>query len=551
MVPLLLSALCVVVNAFMVAAEFAFAKVRPSSLEALARAGDLRAVRALDMTRRLDAYLSATQLGITLASLGLGWLGEPAIADFLEIPLSHLGLSVTAIHGIAYTVAFATISLLHIVLGELVPKSIAIQHPEVVARWTGRTLDLFFKFTWPAMWILNGLSNAVLKAMRLPPATHGDGKLSADEFRVIIQASFSEDDSDRKRDLLERVLRGTDRPIRAVMVPRVDMVVLSTDASPDECIALVREHGFSRYPLCEGGNPDQVVGYLHVKDLLSATSEDEVVLLDKKRDVLFVPDSARVGDLLSEFQVTNTPFAVVVDEYGGTDGLVTVEDVVEEMVGEIHDEHDAERLRIVGRPDGSVSVDASVVMGEIDVDDLGLDNHSKDETVGAYVVEKLRSRCTRRSRNDVRVGHRVGELCGKRRLTGRSARASGCAPGVIGAQAHGSTLGPCRPVPSEAKIQRKAGGTPVAKSERHAKSAPPLRPPEPRPPRAAAAYPPEHRGLLRPRHLPPAGCPGLSRRGHAGSMQRVPWRRAGQRLGQRLGRWGRHRHASGFRRRRR
>lgn len=373
----------------MVAAEFAFAKVRPSSLEALARAGDPRAARALDMTRRLDAYLSATQLGITLASLSLGWLGEPAIASFLETPLRHLGLSTAAVHGVAYTVAFATISLLHIVLGELVPKSIAIQHPEVVARWTGRTLDIFFKLTWPAMWVLNGLSNAVLRLMRLPPATHGDGKLSADEFRVIIQASFSEDETDRKRDLLERVLRGTGRPVRAVMVPRVDMVVLSTDASPDACIALVREHGFSRYPLCEGGNPDQVVGYVHVKDLLSATDETPAILLEKKRDVLFVPDTAKVGDLLSEFQVTNTPFAVVVDEYGGTDGLVTVEDVVEEMVGEIHDEHDAERMRIVGRSDGSLSVDASVVMGEVGVDGLNLDGDAEDDTVGAYVVERL------------------------------------------------------------------------------------------------------------------------------------------------------------------
>lgn len=390
MIPLLLSALCIVANAFMVAAEFAFAKVRPTSLEALARSGDPKAVRALEMTRRLDAYLSATQLGITLASLGLGWLGEPAIADLLTPLLEGLGLSVTMIHGISYTVAFATISLLHIVLGELVPKSIAIQHPEVVTRWTGRTLDLFFKLTWPAMWVLNGLSNAVLRMLRLPPASHGDGKLSAEEIRVIIQASFNDDDeTDRKRDLLERVLRGTDRPVRAVMVPRVDMVVVSTDATPDECIALVRQHGFSRYPLCEGGNPDEVVGYIHVKDLLSMEGASPGALLDQKRDVLFVPETAKVGDLLSEFQLTSTPFAVVVDEYGGTDGLVTVEDVVEEMVGEIQDEHDLERPRIIEREDGSLSVDARVIMGELDLEGVELDEHADDQSVGAYVVEKL------------------------------------------------------------------------------------------------------------------------------------------------------------------
>jgi CBS domain containing-hemolysin-like protein len=378
-------------NAFMVAAEFAFAKVRPTSLEALARSGDPKAERALAMTRRLDAYLSATQLGITLASLGLGWLGEPALADLLTPMLEGLGLSSTVIHGISYAVAFGTISLLHIVLGELVPKSIAIQYPELVTRWTGRTLFLFYKLTWPAMWVLNGFSNAVLRLIRVPPPGHSQGKVSADEIRVIIQSSFGQgDETDRKRDLLERVLRGTDRPVRAVMVPRVDMVVLSTDAGPDECIALVRKHGFSRYPVCEGGDPDEVVGYVHVKDLLSLSGETaRVSLLDKKREVLFVPETAKVGDLLSEFQLTSTPFAVVVDEYGGTDGLVTVEDVVEEMVGEIHDEHDSERPRIVEREDGTFSVDAKVIMGELDLPDLDLDEDSEDQTIGGYVVEQL------------------------------------------------------------------------------------------------------------------------------------------------------------------
>jgi CBS domain containing-hemolysin-like protein len=380
-----------VANGFMVAAEFAFAKVRPTSLDALARAGDPKAVRALEMTRRLDAYLSATQLGITLSSLGLGWMGEPAIAHLLTPPLSYLDLSTPVIHGISYTVAFVVISLLHIVLGELVPKSIAIQYPETVARLTGRPLDLFFKLTYPAMWVLNGLSNAVLRLIRVPPPSHGDGKLSPDEIRIIIQASFQGgEENDRKRDLLERVLRGTDRPVRAVMVPRVDMVVLSTDAGADECIAAVRQHGFSRYPLCEDGDPDRIVGYLHVKDLLSLSDESASgSLLDLKRDVLFVPETAKVGDLLSEFQLTSTPFAVVVDEYGGTDGLVTVEDVVEEMVGEIYDEHDSERPRIVEREDGTLSVDAAVIMGELDLRDLGLDDYTEDQSIGGYVVEQL------------------------------------------------------------------------------------------------------------------------------------------------------------------
>jgi CBS domain containing-hemolysin-like protein len=390
LIALVAAALCVLANGFFVAAEFAFAKVRPTSLDALARAGDKKAELAFEMTRRLDAYLSATQLGITLASLGLGWLGEPALAGLIEAPLRSVGASAAVIHGIAFGVAFAIISLLHIVLGELVPKSIAINYPEKVSRISGRALRVFFVITWPAMWILNELSTAVLRLLRLPPMQHAEGKLSAEEIRLIIQASFTEEgERDRKRDLLERVLRGTDRHVRVVMVPRVDMVVLSTDDDVDSCIGLVRKHGYSRYPLCEGGDPDKVLGYVHVKDLLRSAGEPANALVDKKRDVLFVPETAKVGDLLSEFQLTSTPIAIVVDEYGGTDGLVTVEDVVEEMVGEIQDEHDLERPRVVEREDGVISVDASVVLSELGLEGLDVDEDLAQESVGAFVVDRL------------------------------------------------------------------------------------------------------------------------------------------------------------------
>ena len=388
MIALVLAIFCVGANAFFVAAEFAFAKVRPSSLQALARAGDPRAERALVMTRRLDAYLSATQLGITLASLGLGWLGEPALADLIEPPLRELGASDAVVHGIAYSLAFAVISLLHIVIGELVPKSLAIQRPEAVSRWTGWLLRSFFLLTYPAMWVLNGLSIAILRLLRLPPVSHVEGKLTPEEIRIIIQASFG-DVGDRRRDLMERVLRGTERPIRAVMVPRVDMVTLSTDESIERCLALVRRHGYSRYPLCDEGDPDKVVGYVHVKDVLTAVSEKTMSLSALKRDVLFVPESNAVGEVLSEFQLTNIPFAIVVDEYGGTSGLVTVEDVVEEMVGEIQDEHDAERPRVITRNDGSVAVDGSVGLDELRLDGLTVEDLDGPDTLGGYVVASL------------------------------------------------------------------------------------------------------------------------------------------------------------------
>jgi CBS domain containing-hemolysin-like protein len=390
MIPLLLALFCVVANAFFVATEFAFVKVRPASLAADARAGDASAARALAMTKKLDSYLSSMQLGITLASLGLGWLGEPALADLIHPPLSAIGASEAVVHGIAYAIAFGIITLFHIVLGEQVPKLFAIRYPVVVSRVTAAPMMAFFAITWPAMWVLDALSAVVLRLLRVPPDMKGEGKLSPDEIRVIIQASFShEGERDRKRDLLERVLRGTDRPARAVMVPRVDMVVLSTTDDVDSCLEMVKKHGYSRYPLCQDGNPDRVIGYVHVKDLLTAAAEASATLTPVKRDVLFVPETTSAGDLLSEFQLTGTPIAIVVDEYGGTDGLVTVEDVVEEMVGEIQDEHDSERPRVVTHEDGSISVDGAVVLGEVGLDGLALDEEKEDQLVSAYVVEAL------------------------------------------------------------------------------------------------------------------------------------------------------------------
>jgi CBS domain containing-hemolysin-like protein len=370
-IALLAALACVAANAFFVAAEFAFAKVRPTALEALARTGDVRAARALRMTRRLDAYLSATQLGITLASLGLGWLGEPALASFLAPPLRLLGASETVVHGIALTTAFAVISLLHIVVGELVPKSAAIQNPETISRWSGGPLRVFFLLTWPAMWVLNGLSNLILRLLRLPPPQHGDGSLSAEEIRIIIHASFRDADlQDRKRDLLERVLRGTDRSVRAIMVPRVDMVTADLEGDVDSCLVLARDHGFSRYPLCDEGDPDRVRGYVHVKDVLTAAAESTRKLSSIKRDVLFVPESAKVGDVLSEFQLTSIPIAIVVDEYGGTAGMVTLEDLLEELVGEINDEFDEDADPIAELGGGRVLVDGTMNVGHLN-EELG------------------------------------------------------------------------------------------------------------------------------------------------------------------------------------
>lgn len=393
---LLLSLACVAANAFFVAAEFALAKVRPSALEALAKQGDKEAERAYGITKKLDAYLSATQLGITLASLGLGWLGEPALAHLIESALALVGAVEDTgnppawVHGIAATFAFGVISIAHIVVGELVPKSLAIQRPEQVSRWSSRPLQLFYYLSFPALWVLNGASNMVLRLLRLPTMEHAEGKLSLEELQLLIQASFSNRGLEgTKRELLERVLRATDRPVRAVMIPRVDMQVISLQADFDTCMSQVRRFGYSRYPVAEDGDPDKIVGYLYVKDLLMAARRPRGNIGDLKRDILFVPESRSVGELLNEFQATKIPIALIVDEYGGTSGLVTLEDVVEELVGDIQDELHMDGPRIRLTEEGGAVVDGSFPMGDLELDGLEAPPIEGAETVGAYLLATL------------------------------------------------------------------------------------------------------------------------------------------------------------------
>lgn len=381
---------CVLANGFFVAAEFALARVRPTALETLAMRGDPRAARALEATRQLDSYLTATQFGITLASLALGWLGEPAIAHFLRPPLSQLGLAESGVHGVATAVAFTVISFLHIVLGELAPKSLAILRPEQTARMTAGLMHGFFVLMYPILSLLNGLSAYVLRRAGVSDSvSESEAVLSAEELRLVVQSSFAGDEARTKRDLLERVLRATDRPVRALMIPRVDMHILSLGDTFESWMAAIRRSGFSRYPVSADGDPDHVLGYVYVKDLLLSEGVPRRGIQAFKRDVLFVPESCSVGELLGRFQQTSIPMGIVVDEYGGTEGLVTVEDVVEELVGELHDELDTEAPRIEAREDGSFLVDGMLPVGDLPIAGLDGAEHSSGDTVSGYVIAQL------------------------------------------------------------------------------------------------------------------------------------------------------------------
>jgi len=390
MLALFAAFLCVIANGFFVAAEFALAKVRPTALEALAKQGDASARRAFEITKRLDAYLSATQLGITFASLALGWLGEPAMEQLLAPVFQWAGLDHASSEAVAVGIGFALISALHIVIGELVPKSLAIQRPEDVAKKTAWLLRAFFVATYPALWILNNTSNLVLRMMGLPAPDHAEGALSLEELRLVIQRSFGEVDQ-KKRELLERVLRATDRPVRAAMVPRVDMEIIALTADYDGLLRKVRRHGFSRFPVSTDGDPDHITGYVYAKDLLLVERDRVASTIESlRRDIVVVPESRTVGEVLDELQRSAIPIALVVDEYGGTEGLVTLDDLVGEIIGEVRDElRSSPSFEVEASADGSVVAHGGVPLDELKLDGARFEDHEGAETVGRYILAAL------------------------------------------------------------------------------------------------------------------------------------------------------------------
>jgi CBS domain containing-hemolysin-like protein len=415
---LLASALLILANGFFVAAEFAMVKVRPTNLEPRAAAGDVRAERALFALKNLENYLSAAQLGITLASLALGWVGEPAVSHLLEPHVHALGLPAGVGRALSLSVAFAGITLLHIVVGEQAPKYFAIQQSERVVLLSARLMQLFYFATYPFVRMLNACSNGFLRIIGLESSSHEHGgSTSPEELRLIVQAAFRAGTLEGpQRDLLERVLRGSGRSVRAIMVPRVDMSVLSIEADLESAEPRMRREGYSRYPLSEQNDPDRIVGYVYTKDVWTAARPQRGTLATLRRDILFVPEARTVAEVLEDFRTANTPIAIVVDEYGGTSGLVTLEDCVEEIVGDIRDETDEEPARTIIRPDGSVVVDGSTTFADLEVEELRDLVEDRDRTVGALIIERLGR--LPRPRDRVRIGEyeAVVEVVRRRRV---------------------------------------------------------------------------------------------------------------------------------------
>jgi CBS domain containing-hemolysin-like protein len=381
----------VFLNAFFVAVEFAIIKMRSAHLEDLFHQGDPLARIAQKVIRNLDTSLFATQLGVTFASLGLGWIGEPAFARLLTPGLQTLGIrSETAVHSIAFTAAFAIIAALHMVLGKLLPKFIAIRKPRGVVLWTSLPFWLFYLGFYPAMWLLNAASNGLLRLFGVHAVGTQELAHSEEELRTILSESqrYNALTAD-KINLLESVLDYADLTVAEIIKPRQDVDFLSLQRSWQDNLSIIYRTGHTRYPLCEG-DVDHPIGMIHIKDIFLHRDEvkSSTDLLRIKRQVLFVPQTRPVELLLRDFQQGRLHMAIVVDEYGITVGLVTMEDVLEELVGEIQDEFDAELPRLQKTPEGYV-VDGLILVEEM-ADELGIEVEVNGvHTLGGYVHTQL------------------------------------------------------------------------------------------------------------------------------------------------------------------
>lgn len=392
MLLLLLAAFLILLNGFFVAAEFALVKVRTTQLDTLAAQGIRNAKTARGIVGQLDAYLSATQLGITLASLGLGWVGEPAVASLLEGGFEAMGIhDAKLIHSISFVIAFSIISFLHIVVGEIAPKSLAILFPVKTSLVIAWPMKLFFYPFYPFLWLLNKSSNWLLRALGVKHLGSSHGMAYTTEELVHITAASTAEGaiSTKEGQLLTNVLTFSDHVAREIMVPRNRVAFMDASMTVEDAMQVASESGYSRYPVAEGGL-DNIIGLIYTRDLFTILLQQKPLppLRSLLRRVVYVPENMPAQKLLVEFQRQHSHMAMVVDEYGGLSGVVTMEDALEELVGEIQDEYDSERQPILQTPEG-YSVDATLLVVDL-VRVLQLEPIETDaDTVGGLLFERL------------------------------------------------------------------------------------------------------------------------------------------------------------------
>ena len=391
MIPIIITLLLVLLNGFFVAAEFSIVKVRLSQLEVKARSGLRTAILSKRIIKNLDSYLAATQLGITLASLGLGWIGEPVVSKALldAMKLFHIDISAETAHEIALPLAFMIITILHIVFGELAPKSIAIQHSEKTTLWLAYPLRAFYIVFKPFVWLLNGISGFLLRMVGLS-AAHSAEVHSSEELQFLVrQGKESGVLQEENYSIIKNAFDFTGLSAKQVMVPRSQVTAIDLKDFDEAALQKVIGDGYSRIP-CYETTLDHVKGVVYLKELLiRLRNKDEINTKELVHPVIFVAESQKIGSILKEFQAKRQQLAVVVDEFGDTAGIVTMEDILEELVGEIQDEYD-EEYPIVKKQENN----SFIVLGTASIHDINkylplpIDISGQNETLSGLIVDQ-------------------------------------------------------------------------------------------------------------------------------------------------------------------
>ncbi len=358
---ILLTLLLVLLNGFFVAAEFSIVKVRYSQIHLRAEKGNKLAKKSENIINHLDTYLSATQLGITLASLGLGWIGEPVVAKIISTSLFAFNIEISKelLHTISMPVGFLTITVLHIVFGELAPKSIAIRKAESTTLAVSYPLYWFYIIFRPFIWSMNSLSNIVLKIIGIQPA--GEQEIhSVDELRLLVEQSKKGGAiEDENYEIIKNAFDFTDHNAKQIMIPRQQIFSLDVDLPTKEIIERILENGYSRIPFFET-SMDNIIGIVYAKDVFKEQYKNpDFKIKDLFHPAFYVFETKRISEILAEFQKQHLHLAIVIDEFGGTQGMITLEDILEELVGEIQDEDDDERLIVEKKDDGTYIAQAT------------------------------------------------------------------------------------------------------------------------------------------------------------------------------------------------
>jgi CBS domain containing-hemolysin-like protein len=389
---LILIAILIAFTAFFVSYEFAIVKVRGTRIDQLVSEGNKNAIAAKTIITNLDEYLSACQLGITVTALGLGWLGEPTVERLLHPLFNQISMPESAASILSFIIAFSSVTFIHVVVGELAPKTVAIQKAEAVTLLMARPMIIFYKIMYPFIKILNGSARGLVGIFGLKPTSEHENAHSEEELQLIISESYKSGEINQSEyKYVNKIFEFDDRLAKEIMVPRTEIVAFDQSLTLEECLEIVKQENYTRYPVIDG-EKDNIVGMLNMKEVLTeyiSGKSLDTSISEYVRPVIQVIESIAIHDLLVKMQKDRVHMAILMDEYGGTAGLVTVEDILEEIVGEIRDEFDADEVPEINK----ISENKTVVDGKVLIDEINelfnLDiDESEMDTIGGWILSE-------------------------------------------------------------------------------------------------------------------------------------------------------------------